>query len=198
MTQESRAWHAMTAEAISETLGVDTASGLGADEVTARRDRYGPNELPEGKKRSLLGIFIRQFQSPLIYILFVAAIFAFALGEHGDSAVILVVVFVNAIIGTVQEGRAERSMEALRRLSALETRVLRESREQLVAARDLVPGDVILLEAGDAVAADSRLLESTALETAEATLTGESLPVGKHIAPLAEETLLADLSLIHI
>ena len=194
MQQKQQSWHALTAEAIAEAFSVDTSTGLGHDEVAERRSRYGPNELPEGKRRSLVGICVRQFQSPLIYILFVAAIFAVALGEHGDSAVILVVVFINAIIGTVQEGRAERSMEALRRLSALETRVLRNGKEQLIAARELVPGDVMLLEAGDAVGADSRLLESTALETAEATLTGESLPVGKQLAPLAEETLLADRS----
>jgi Ca2+-transporting ATPase len=114
------------------------------------------------------------------------------MGKRGDSIVILVVVIINAVIGAFQEGRAERSMEALRRLSSLKVRVLRGGRDEIIEARDLVPGDVVLFAAGDAIGADARLLESAALETAEAALTGESLPVAKDPEPLAADTPLAE------
>lgn len=107
-------------------------------------------------------VFARQFVSPLIYILFVAAAIAFAMGHRGGAGAILIVVFLNALIGTVQEGRAERSMESLRKLSALKVRVRRDRAEAIIDAHDLVPGDVVLLAAGDAVTADARLLEAAA------------------------------------
>ena len=147
---------------------------------------------PSRRRGRLWRTFARQFKSPLIYILFVAAVLAVALGHHGDAAVILAVVLVNALIGSVQEGRAERSMAALRRLSALQVRVLRDGCEQLMPARELVPGDLLLLAAGDAVAADARLLEQAQLQVAEAALTGESVPVAKSVAAVAEATGLAD------
>ena len=190
--REPTAWHALPAAAAASELGVDADGGLSPGEVERRRALHGSNTLPEAKRRSLLRVFFRQFQSPLIYILFVAAALAFALGKGGDALVILAVVFINAVIGTVQEGRAERSMEALRRLSALRVRVVRSGSEQVVEARELVPGDVLLLAAGDAIGADARLLEGAALETAEAALTGESMPVAKHPVELPTDTLLAD------
>ncbi len=168
------------------------ANGLSADEVRQRLERHGPNTLPQESRNPLWRVFLHQFQSPLIYILFAAAVLAFALGKHEDSWVILIVVLVNAIIGAFQEGRAERSMESLRKLSALRVRVLRDGGEQSIEAAGLVPGDVMLLAAGDAVAADARLLDARVLEVAEAALTGESLPVLKQIEPLPDDTLLAD------
>jgi Ca2+-transporting ATPase len=167
-------------------------SGLESAEVSRRFTEYGPNALPEAKRRPLMMVFLRQFASPLIYILLAAAVFAFAIGEARDSGVILIVLLINALIGTFQEGRAERSMEALRKLSALHAQVLRDGHEVSVLARDLVPGDLLLLSAGDAVAADARLLEAAALEADEAALTGESLPVAKHPEALPEDTTLAD------
>ncbi len=178
-------------EACSRT-GVDSARGLTQEEASRRLEIHGPNTLPEAEKRPLWHVIVRQFASPLIYILFVAAVIAFAMGHRGDSAVILVVVVLNAVIGAVQEGRAERSMEALRRLAALRVRVLRDEHEEDIEAQDLVPGDLVLLSAGDAVGADARLLEAAALEASEATLTGESLPVAKHAEPLPQDTPLAD------
>ena len=166
--------------------------GLRADEVSARRSQHGANVLPEEKQKPLWRVFLRQFQSPLIYILLAAAVLALALGKREDSLVILIVVFVNAFIGAFQEGRAERSMAALKKLSALRARVLRDGGEQSIEASELVPGDVVLLAAGDAVGADARLMEAAALEAAEAALTGESLPVLKQVEPLPNETLLAD------
>ena len=188
----ARDWHAAAEGDVLQALSSDAIAGLSHEEAARRLVQHGPNMLPEPELRPLWRVLAGQFASPLIYILFVAAAIAFAMDKRGDSFVILVVVVVNAVIGTFQEGRAERSMEALRRLSSLKVRVLRGGREEIVEARDLVPGDVLLLAAGDAVGADARLLESAALETAEAALTGESLPVTKHPGPLATDTPLAD------
>ena len=144
-------------------LGCDPGTGLSAPAVAQRMAEHGPNALPEATQRSVFLLLLTQFKSPLIYILFVAAALAAAMGHWGDAAVILGVVVANALIGTYQEGRAEKSMAALRRLSTLQVRVLREGAEQTIAARDLVPGDVLLLAAGDAVGADARLIEAASL-----------------------------------
>jgi Ca2+-transporting ATPase len=187
-----REWHALRSEEALAALHSDAATGLPPAEVERRLARFGPNALPEEQRRSIFAVFLHQFQSPLIYLLLVAAGIALALGHRSDSAVILVVVLLNAAIGAVQEGRAERSLEALRRLAASKARVLRAGREQVVEAREIVPGDVLLFAAGDAVAADARLLDGSALEVAEAALTGESLPIAKELVPLAPDTPLAD------
>ena len=184
--------HALASPEVLKVLGSDALAGLSPEEAARRLAEHGPNTLPETEHRSLWRVLASQFASPLIYILFVAAAIAFAMGKRGDSIVILVVVIINAVIGAFQEGRAERSMEALRRLSSLKVRVLRGGREEIIEARDLVPGDVVLFAAGDAIGADARLLESAALETAEAALTGESLPVAKNPEPLAADTPLAE------
>lgn len=185
-------WHALSADEVLQRLGVDAARGLDAATVQQRLAEHGANALPEPPPKPLWRTFARQFKSPLIYILFVAAVLAVALGRRGDAAVILAVVVVNALIGSFQEGRAERSMAALRRLSALHVRVLRAGHEEVIEARDLVPGDLVLLAAGDAIAADARLIEEAQLQVAEAALTGESVPVSKSVAPVPEATGLAD------
>lgn len=185
-------WHHISIADICSRLDVNIESGLDREKITERLETYGPNTLPEPGRRSLWRVVPGQFSSPLIYILFVAAIIAFVSGHSNDSIVILVVVILNAIIGTIQEGRAERSMEALRRLSSLQVRVIRDGCEELIEAGNLVPGDVIVLTAGDAIGADARLIEEAALEVAEAALTGESLPVAKGAGELSEDTLLAD------
>ena len=148
-----RSWHGMDAGDAASKLSVDPSRGLEADEVVRRREQVGTNILPDAIRRSSLKVFLEQFQSPLIYILFIAAIFAFALGKHGDAIVILVVVFINSLIGWLQEGKAERSMEELRRLAVLRVRVLRGGMELDIEASALVPGDIILLAAGDGVGA---------------------------------------------
>jgi Ca2+-transporting ATPase len=185
-------WHALHAAEALAAVASDAASGLSLDEVSQRLQRFGPNALPEPARRSVLAVFIRQFKSPLIYLLLVAAGIAVVIGERSDAAVISVVVLLNALIGGVQEGRAERSLAALRRLSTQKARVLRAGREEVVEARDVVPGDILLLSAGDAVAADARLVDGAALQIAEAALTGESVPVPKDLRPLAPDTPLAD------
>jgi Ca2+-transporting ATPase len=188
----SQPWHALDPGAVLQALAGDAAAGLTAAEVRRRSAEHGPNALPEAPPRPWWRRLARQFASPLIYILLVAAVLAVTLGHVGDAGVILVVLVVNAIVGFVQEGRAERSMTALRRLAELQARVLRDGREQQVAARELVPGDLLLLAAGDAVGADARLIELAQLQVAEAALTGESVPVIKALPARPEATGLAD------
>jgi len=187
-----RPWHACEADEALQRIGSDARLGLTTEAVRQRLAEHGANALPAAPPRPLWRTLAHQFKSPLIYILFVAAVLAMALGHHGDAAVILAVVVVNALIGTFQEGRAERSMAALRRLAALHVRVVRDGCETQLEARELVPGDLLLLAAGDAVGADARLIELAQLQVAEAALTGESVPVVKALAALPEATGLAD------
>ncbi len=192
MIPSSTPWHQASAGEICFSLETDPAQGLACGEAAERLAKGGANAFPELKPRPWWNLFLGQFASPLIYILFVAAVIAAVMEHRGDAFVILLVVFMNALIGTFQEGRAERSMDSLRKLSALMVRVRRGGREEIIKAAELVIGDMVLLAAGDAVAADARLVEAAALEAAEAALTGESLPVAKHSGPLAGDTLLAD------
>jgi magnesium-transporting ATPase (P-type) len=191
-SRQTHPWHALDAQVAIERMESDANAGLSSAAVAERALLHGPNALPEPAKRSLLALLVRQFQSPLIYVLFVAAALAAAMDHWADAGVILGVVLANTVIGTYQEGRAERSMAALRKLSTLRVRVLRDGGEQAVAALELVPGDILLLAAGDAVGADARLIDTAALAVAEATLTGESVPVSKQVAALPEATGLAD------
>lgn len=168
------------------------SEGLTTSEAHERLSLVGPNALPESRRRSVIAVFVAQFRTPLIYLLFAAAAIAFFLGHSSDAIVITVVVMINAIIGAIQEGRAERSLEALRRMTAHKARVIRNGHEVLVEARELVPGDVLVLDAGDAVSADARLLHGAALQIAEASLTGESVPIAKDLQPVAPDTPLGD------
>jgi len=186
------AWHALPIADAIVAVESNVEEGLTDDEARARLERFGPNALPEHAQRSLLAVLVVQFKSPLIYLLFVAAGIALALGHRSDAVVIFAVVVLNALIGAFQEGRAERSMDALRKLATHKARVRRGGRDLIVEAREVVPGDVIVLEVGDAVPADARLLDGAALQIAEAALTGESLPIAKEVSSLAVDTLLAD------
>src|SRR5436190_17862481 len=154
-----QSWHSQSAEEVTRMLGSHAERGISADDVARLLSQHGPNALPETQRRSIWPVILRQFASPLIYILFVAAGIAFFLGKHDDALVILVVVLINAGIGVFQEHRAEQSMDALRRLTAVRARVVRGGNEEMIEARDLVPGDVMLVGAGDAIAADARLIE---------------------------------------
>ena len=186
-------WHAAAPEDALTALG-SSAQGLSSAEATRRLQTNGPNALPEKQPTSLLWLFLRQFGSPLIYLLLSAAVVAFLLHERTDAAVILGVLLVNSLVGAFQEGRAERSMASLLSLDKVRARTLRDGQERLLEARDLVPGDVMLLAAGDAVPADGRLIESVSLEVAEAALTGESVPVPKSQEPVEPGAALADRS----
>lgn len=185
-------WHALSIEDVATALGADIISGLTDAEASIRLERHGLNSLPETKGKPLVSIFLHQFRSPLIYLLLAAAGAALFLGEEQDATVILIVVFLNAVIGAFQEGRAERSLAFLRQLVTLKVRVLRGGSEVMIEARLVVPGDLLLLAPGDGVAADARLVEAKAVESSEAALTGESLPVAKGTARISEELQLAD------
>jgi len=185
-------WHALETETVVERLVTDPRTGLGPAEVATVRARTGPNELPAAHRRSMSAVFVSQFRSPLIYLLFGAAAIALALGETKDAIVIFVVVVLNALVGAYQEGRAETALAALRTLAAQRARVIRGDREVVVDARELVPGDLLLLVAGDAVTADARLIEGVALQVGEAALTGESVPVAKTTGVLGAEMPLTD------
>lgn len=185
-------WHATESGKIVEALESDGQAGLSGNEAAERLKQHGLNELPENKHKPLWRVFVSQFASPLIYLLFVAAAISFAMGQGSDAVVILIVVLINALIGAVQEGRAEHSMATLRKLSALKVRVVREGKESSIEARELVLGDILLLGAGDQVGADARLLEAAALEATEAELTGESLPVSKYTEVVSEDSGLGD------
>jgi len=186
-------WHSVSVAESLARLRV-SPDGLSAAEAGERLAKHGRNTLPEEARKPIWQVFIHQFQSPLIYILFVAAVLAFVLGKHEDSWVILIVVLINSMIGTFQENRAERSMAELKKITSIKVNVLRGGVAQSIVAEELVPGDVMLLGAGDAVTADARLLEVRVLEVAEAALTGESLPVHKQIDPLSADAVLADRS----
>ncbi len=192
LTFPSLIWHAAESGKIVEALDSDAQAGLSGSEAAERLKQHGLNELPEDKHKPMWRVFASQFASPLIYILFVAAVISFAMGHVSDAVVILMVVLINALIGAVQEGRAEHSMTTLRKLSALKVRVVRDGKESIIEARELVPGDILLLGAGDQVGADARLLEAASLEATEAALTGESLPVQKHTEEVAEDAGLGD------
>jgi Ca2+-transporting ATPase len=170
--------HAAPAEEVLEALA-STANGLGRCEAQARLERFGRNTLPHAEPPGLLEVFLRQFLSPLIYILLAAAAVSLSIAEWADGGFILAVLLLNAVIGTIQEYNAERSAEALRNLVVTRTYVVRDGEELEIDAEDLVPGDVVLLESGSKVPADLRLLGATGLEVDESLLTGESMPIAK-------------------
>lgn len=183
---------APTEDAIRSLHAVET--GLSTAEAARRLSAHGPNRLPEPPKRSAVLRFLAQFHNLLIYVLIASSVVTAALQHWVDTGVILAVVFVNAVIGFVQEGRAEQAMEAIRDMLAPRSSALRDGRRQSVDAAELVPGDIVLVEAGDRVPADLRLLEARGLKAEEAILTGESVPVDKGVAPVAEGTVLGDRS----
>ena len=166
--------------------------GLTAAQAAERLKRYGSNELQTGARKSTLRIFLEQFADFLVIILILAAAVSAVLGDVESMLVILAVITMNAVLGTVQTVKAAASLDSLKRMSAPTAKVLRDGRVVQVPGREVVPGDVVLLEAGDAICADGRLLECASLKCAESTLTGESLPVEKDIAPIRGEVPLGD------
>jgi len=183
--------HTRAAEEVAARLDVRPDAGLTRDQASARRAQYGLNRLPETPPRSAWLVFFGQFNSILILILIGAALLAALIGNVKDAVVILAVVVINALVGFYQEYRAERSLAALKEMLPVRTRVRREGEKHEIAAEDLVPGDVVLLEGGDRVPADGRLFIAAGLEIDESALTGESQPVGKQVAalPIADAPL---------
>ncbi|MBM3882977.1 MAG: cation-transporting P-type ATPase [Verrucomicrobia bacterium] len=191
-TPRQIAWHQLQKEEVVQFLGVDLRSGLPADEVKQRQQRFGPNRLTAQKRRSELVRFLLQFHAPLLYILLAATVISLFLGEWVDASVIFGVVLVNAIVGYLQEAKAERAIEALSRMVLTEATVRRDGRKQRVPSVELVPGDVVVLQSGDRVPADLRLFQVRDLQVDESALTGESVPVEKHVGALALDTILAE------
>jgi Ca2+-transporting ATPase len=178
-----RSW-ALEAEVVVGALGTDAVIGLTVEEARARVLRFGPNELVERPRRPTWRILLDQFTNAMIIVLLAAALITLAIGDLKDTIVILAIVVLNGVIGFVQEYRAEQAMAALKRLTSPVARVVRAGQVMTVPATDLVPGDLVRLEAGDMVTADLRLVEAVALRVNEAALTGESEPAEKSIAAL--------------
>ncbi|OHC62346.1 MAG: carbonate dehydratase [Rhodocyclales bacterium GWA2_65_19] len=189
---DSTAWHALPPEEALARHGVSASEGLTEEEATARLLHHGPNSLRQKAGRSALARFLSQFTEPLVLVLIGAGLVTAGLGEWVDSSVIFGVVMVNAVIGYLQEGKAEAALAALARAVATEVNVLRGGRRRRMDAVHLVPGDVVWLAAGDRVPADLRIVSGRQLRTVEAALTGEAAPIDKHHDELPEDTLLAD------
>jgi Ca2+-transporting ATPase len=185
-------WHVKPIAEVAANLASDLNHGLAADEAARRLAIQGPNELRKGERISALALFLGQFRSLVIVVLIGAAVVSAAFGERADGIAIIAIVILNAAVGFFQEYRAEQAVAALARLAAPRARVLRGGQAEMVTAADIVPGDILIFEAGDVVAADGRLLEASALRTNEASLTGESEPVDKQTGECAPGTPLAE------
>lgn len=189
-------FHAAQVDALLQRFGTDRRTGLGATAAAERLRELGPNALPAPPRKRLWRRLLDQFHNVLIYVLLAAAALTAVLGQWVDAGVIVAVVLVNAAIGLVQEGKAERSLEAIRGLLSPRATVLRDGRAREVPAEDLVPGDLVLLQSGDKVAADLRLIEARSLQVDESALTGESLPVSKSVDAVAPATEIGDRTCI--
>ncbi len=183
---------AETASDVARALGVERTRGLDADEVARRLERFGPNTLREAPRRSAWQVLVAQFRSLLVALLAVAALLSALFGQWVEALAVVVVLVLNAAIGFMTELRAVRSMEALRSLGRVHATVRRDGGLDTVEADALVPGDIVLVEGGDVVTADVRLLQASKLQANESTLTGESLPAGKRAEPVAEDAPLAE------
>ncbi len=186
---DSVTWYTLTAADTLQRLDVDVNQGLSESEAARRLEQYGPNELEEGEQANIFKMVFEQLIDPMVLILLGAATISFFLGDTKSVFAIMAIVTINAFIGVSQEYRAEQAMNALRKMSAPSVRVRRNGQEQDVSAIDIVPGDIVLLEAGSVVPADGRIVESASLQVQEASLTGESLPVEKSIHALASEDI---------
>jgi cation-transporting P-type ATPase F len=188
----NKMWHHLPVEEVLRFLDVNPSSGLSREEVSRRQKAFGPNRVTLRRGTPPWIKFLQQFNQPLVYILLVAVAVTAFLGEWVDSSVIFGVVFINAIIGFFQEAKAEKAIEALAKMVPTETDVRRDGRKQRIHSEELVPGDVVLLQSGDRVPADVRLVHVRNLQVDESALTGESLPVAKRPDPLPAETILAE------
>jgi len=179
-------WHSRPADEIFSEF-YSSPKGLTGANAAQRLAKNGPNELEEKEKKSLLRLFLAQFNSFIIWILIIATLVSYAIGERVDAVVIFIILILNAVFGFWQEFKAEKSIEALKRLAALKAKVIRDGKQIRIDARDIVPGDILVIESGDKVAADARLFEAVCLESDESSLTGESTPVIKDIKPVQKD-----------
>ena len=184
-------WYQNSGKEVLEALGV-TPGGLSDSQVKERKQKYGGNALQETKRKGSLQVFLEQFQDLLVIILIIAAVISMLTDNVESTVVIFAVIILNAILGTVQHQKAEKSLESLKSLSSPCTRVMRNGRKMELSSVDVVPGDILILETGDLVVADGRVLESYALQVNESSLTGESINVEKQTAPIKRQAPLGD------
>ncbi|WP_244444722.1 cation-transporting P-type ATPase [Paenibacillus camerounensis] len=190
--KQDKLWHALDSQHTLEALKTDSEQGLSSGEAKNRLDRYGKNELPEGKKTPVILKFLKHFNDVLIYILLAAAVVMAILGHFSDTVVIVIVAIVNATIGFMQEHRAEQALEGIKNMLSPEAQVRRDGNLTKIEAAEVVPGDIVLLSAGDKIPADLRMLSSDNLKVEESALTGESTSVEKQTGALEKEVTLGD------
>ena len=189
---EAVAWHALAADEVVKRLATRPDKGLDSAEASSGLQKHGPNKLPLGKKQSAFMRFLLQFNNVLVYVLIGAGVLKFALGLWLDGSIILAVVFLNALLGFIQEGKAAEALESISRMLSAEARAVRDGEPRMIAADTLVPGDIVLLESGDKVPADLRLVDVKNLRTEEAALTGESVPADKSANAVAADATVGD------
>ena len=189
---DATAWHAITVNEVLKRLTTSTEKGLDASEASTRLQKYGPNRLPEGKKRGPFMRFLAQLNNILVYVLLGAGFVKLMLGLWLDAGIIFGVVLLNALLGFIQEGKAEKALDSIRNMLSAEARTTRGGETRMIPADELVPGDIVLLESGDKVPADLRLADAKNLRTEEAALTGESVPAEKTTDPVAEKSTVGD------
>jgi magnesium-transporting ATPase (P-type) len=190
--QTAEKWHSKEAEEVLKAMESNADDGLSDSEVSERLEKYGKNELPKGKKRSWWMRLLLQFHNVLIYVLLAAAVITALMEHYIDMWVILAVVIVNALIGFIQEGKAEQAMESIRDMLSLEAVVIRNGKKKTIDAEELVPGDIVMLKSGDKVPADLRLIKTKDLQVEESPLTGESTSVDKSTDPVDDDAVIGD------
>ncbi|MGH9746367.1 MAG: HAD-IC family P-type ATPase [Candidatus Acidiferrales bacterium] len=189
---ETPVWHSLSAEEVVQRLGSSFTAGLDDTEASRRLAKYGQNSLPTARKRGPLMRFLLQFNNVLVYVLLAAGFIKLMMGLWVDSSIILGVVVINGLLGFIQEGKAEKSLDSIRNLLSAEARALRDGHSRMIPAEDLVPGDIVFLESGNKVPADLRLVEVKNLRTEEAALTGESVPSDKSTAAVSAKATVGD------
>jgi magnesium-transporting ATPase (P-type) len=185
-------WHAVAADQVIRRLDTNVQSGLSPADVRQRLEKYGHNRLPEGRKQGPFKRFLLQFNNILVYVLLGAGFVKLMVGLLLDASIILAVVVLNALLGFFQEGKAEKALDSIRNMLSAEARTVRGGETRLVPSEDLVPGDIVLLESGDKIPADLRLIDVKNLRTEEAALTGESVPIDKTTETVAERATVGD------
>src|SRR5262245_455067 len=189
---DATAWHALAVDEVVKRLATSVMKGLEAGDASARLQKHRPNRLPEGKKRGPFMRFLSQLNNILVYVLLGAGFIKLMLGLWVDAGIIFGVVLLNALLGFIQEGKAEEALDSIRNMLSPEARTVRGGEPRMIPAEELVPGDVVLLESGDKVPADLRLADAKNLRTEEAALTGESVPAEKTTEPVAEKATVGD------
>jgi magnesium-transporting ATPase (P-type) len=192
MTNGVLPWHATPQHEVVKRLATSCEKGLDPAEAAVRLQKYGPNRLPEGRKRGPFARLLAQFNNVLVYVLLAAGFTKLMLNLWVDAAIILAVVVLNALLGFIQEGKAEKALDSIRNMLSAEARTVRGGETRIIPAEQLVPGDVVLLESGDKIPADLRLFETKNLRTEEAALTGESVPAEKNVDAVPANATVGD------